>query len=856
MKTLRQSLKSLAVCALVACGAVVSAWASWTYDETAKTVTDGNWTFNVSGERDALVIGRATGTGSTGLIDFTTGIEGGGAFGSVEKWWMWKDRYYPEAQVITEVRFADSITNLGEQILRTCPNLTTVKLPANLISIGSGAFMGCSKLSSVTPMLPDTLEYIAVHAFKDTKALKVDVVLRGKNLVLGNGSDCDYSIFNGSGILSCDLSESGVTETPCGFLRACPNLKWVKYPKTLVSMVAGGCHYSSSSLIDVQFNSFPDWKNDGSMLGSTVSMSAGGRICYPANDVSWMDYVARNPSFVSWEKASASYKNTYNSKFPDGPTPVGYATVAGNDPTSSSQYACQKWLVPFEVEVATCELSVNADPNLKIGTVTPDYGNVGTVDAPVSFSVANEYAAFGDQVYRCKGYKLGAMDGATVKYGELVEELSGTFDPAGKNGNNYICWVWEVVAHRVTVADFPARFGDHAIDEACFRDFAGFYPVNQPITVRATPKGEATFERWFGDVPSEQLADSQIQLTIDAPKAIVPYFSGKWVLNDAENPTSMTDGYWTFPVSGTREALAVGKAASAAGLVTLVDLRKGIEGGTILSIADSWFINSGAITEVRLPDSLKKIPIDSFRSCSNLKKVILPSQLEIIGSAAFYQSRSLTTLEPMMLPHSVTSITWAAFNGCTGLKYDLVLSNPKLWLGNAARAEEYGNSTFFGSGILTADLTKTRIVDPPYGLFRSCPNLTCVKYPKTLKELSGCGMHYDSPKLRDIQFQSWPTDFGTVHTDAFGGTPSGYGARIVYPAGDPNWTAYIEELKQADNFTAWADAGDNTNTYLSAFPDGWKPVGSAIIHKDTQWGNTRKWLVPHNFATGMKLLFR
>ena len=119
-----------------------------------------------------------------------------------------------------------------------------------------------------------------------------------------------------------------------------------------------------------------------------------------------------------------------------------------------------------------------------------------------------------------------------------------------------------------------------------------------------------------------------------------------------------------------------------------------------------------------------------------------------------------------------------------------------------------------------------------------------------------CIIHYSCSKLKDVQFRSWPADFGTTHTDAFGGTPSGYGARIVYPKGDPNWAAYIEELKAANNFTAWEDAGDNTNTYLSAFPDGWKPVGYSIIHKGMPYGNVGKWLVPRSFGVGTMVLVK
>ena len=836
---MKSLMKSFVACAALCGFAAVGSAADWTYADgkITEVVTDGAtpWVLNVADSS----LGEGLRVG--GSSSFGNAVASVGSHETIDL-----------SGTVSDGTTVYTIVEIGGQSFRGRTDFTGVVLPETLRKIVNGAFCQCSRLSSVTPMLPDSLEYLGAHAFTGCSALKVDVVLRNKDLELPEYSpDFNYNTFTSSGILSVDLSESGVTQTPLAFVRACPNLKWVKYPKTLVA-VGGGSHYGCSSLMEIQFNSFPTWGGD--VFGSTPAYSTGSRITYPANNPDWLDYVTRKTGLTLWANASTANQNTYNQAFPDGPTPVGYAMVATSDPASSSSYSGSKWLVPIESETSTCELAVTGDPGLKIGSVTPNYGNVGTVDEPVAFSVANECAINGDQVYRCLGYKIGKLNGTDVEYGELVEELSGTFDPAGKNGNYYICWVWELEAHRVAFQAFPTHLGVVAIDEPCFRDFTGFYPVGQPITVRATPADGVVFERWYNDVPAGRGADNPLVLTIDAPKTILPYFSGKWVLNDDANPTSMTDGYWTFPVSGTRDALSVGRTS--AGLATLVDLRKGVEGGgTITAIAEAWFSGSAAVAEVRFPDTMKVVPKDAFRQCSSIQKVILPSKVEAIGNAAFYYCQNLTNVEPL-LPHSVTSIESSAFCDCPQLTGDLVLSNPRLWLEGANATGTGDYSTFRASGFLSVDLARTRLEVPLNAMFRQCPNLTCVKFPKTLKQLSDYGMFYYCSKLKDIQFRSWLTDFGTAHTDAFGGTPSGYGARIVYPKGDPGWAAYIEELKASNNFTAWEDAGNNTNTYLSAFPDGWKPVGYSIIHKGKPYGNVGKWLVPRSFGVGTMVIVR
>ena len=227
-------------------------------------------------------------------------------------------------------------------------------------------------------------------------------------------------------------------------------------------------------------------------------------------------------------------------------------------------------------------------------------------------------------------------------------------------------------------------------------------------------------------------------------------------------------------------------------------------------------------------------------------KMTLAVGAALAGTAAFADCSEMTSMTPL-LPATLRHIGWAAFCRCSKLRGDLVVRNRRATAEGNWNSGTYTDATFYKCGLDSADFSNARgMTVIPKGFVRESPNLRVVKYPKTVQYLGKDGSHYACSKLADIQFQSWPQNFAT-ETDAFGGTPGSYKGRIVYPAGDPGWEAYIAEQKQAGNFTAWKDAGNNTNTYLSAFPDGWKPVGYSIIHKGTTYGNVGKWLVPHNF---------
>lgn len=70
---------------------------------------------------------------------------------------------------ITEIYMDDGITHLGTFIFNECWDLTTLHLPARLISIGEGAFAGCRSLAHAS--LPDTLTHIGDGAFSGCKRL-------------------------------------------------------------------------------------------------------------------------------------------------------------------------------------------------------------------------------------------------------------------------------------------------------------------------------------------------------------------------------------------------------------------------------------------------------------------------------------------------------------------------------------------------------------------------------------------------------------------------------------------------------------------------------------------------------------
>ncbi len=91
-----------------------------------------------------------------------------------------------------------------------------------------------------------------------------------------------------------------------------------------------------------------------------------------------------------------------------------------------------------------------------------------------------------------------------------------------------------------------------------------------------------------------------------------------------------------------------------------------------------WYIGDDTITEVIIPEGVKKIGAYAFAGLTALKKVTLPSTIEAIEYGAFY---GCTSLETVVGIENVQLINKDAFNGCN--------IKGKLDLGNARAVGDY-----------------------------------------------------------------------------------------------------------------------------------------------------------------------
>ena len=182
-----------------------------------------------------------------------------------------------------------------------------------------------------------------------------------------------------------------------------------------------------------------------------------------------------------------------------------------------------------------------------------------------------------------------------------------------------------------------------------------------------------------------------------------------------------------------------------------------------------WAEYSDQITSVVVEKGITTVGSSVF-SLSNLQKVTLPDTVTDIGGNAF---RKCTKLEEIKLPASVTSIGARAFWECVNLKRIEIPSGVK-------NIEAY---TFHNCDALVEVILPDSLECINERAFQSCDNLPKIVFPKNLKTIgesafAGCNslktviFRGDAPKIHQFAFNQ-------LSFDAY------------YPAGNKTWNESV-----------------------------------------------------------------
>ena len=234
----------------------------------------------------------------------------------------------------------------------------------------------------------------------------------------------------------------------------------------------------------------------------------------------------------------------------------------------------------------------------------------------------------------------------------------------------------------------------------------------------------------------------------------------------------------------------------------------------------------------------------AFRNCSNLKKIIIPSSVKIIGKWAFQNCSALTGT--LIIPSSVTSIGESAFEECSGFTGALTIPESVTSIGERAflgcvgfngslslpnSLTSIGKHAFFGCSGFTGNLTIPESVTSIGGwAFQDCSGFTnTLTIPNSVISIGyaafwGCSNinKVISQILSPIQIDV--DVFRGISSDAVLQVPKGTKAQYMNYTG---WTKYFNKIiEEGDDITY--------SLSISATGNGCVTYGETTIKNQTK----------------------
>ncbi len=654
---------------------------------------------------------------------------------------------------LTSVVIPNSIISIGYRAFYGCP-IETAKMPTNAISavatlnlktvvisggtrIPSSAFSGCSSLTSVT--ICDTVTGIGANAFNGCN----QIIKTENALQYLNANNNEY--YGLIGVLNVNYSNYNINERTiiiadeCFYY--CENLTTIKIPSSVLAigkMVFGIERFhnyfetdiSNLKSIEVDENN----KNYKDIDGVLYTKDGTRLIRYPASKEGETFKIPSDVIYIE-EGAFLGCVNLRNVVVPSSVTSIG-------DHAFSTSWML--WTITFEENSKLESIGISAfsdchSLSIEIPNSVTSIGSSAFYNCVglTSIEIPNSVTSIGEGAFiSCdnlqsvtfgENIQLTRIDDSTFRDCKSLTsiEIPHGVEYIGRSAFEF-CSLLERVYLPSTLKGISG--------DSDFYEYAAFYACYRLTEVYYLGTLEGWSKGHFGDAFS---CDYNL------------YINGQ-ILTDVEfeNVTSISDSAFENCKSLIRVTIGDG----------------------VTNIGDSAFSWCSSLTSVTIGNSVESIGDYAFSSCDSLTSVTIGNSVICIGNWAFYGCDSLISIRvdennanykdidgnlytkdgstlinyaigktdiSFIIPNSVKNIGSCAFYDCESLTSVVIPDS----------VTSIGGSAFYNCDSLTSVVIPDSVTSIGSGAFDSCDSLTSVYYKGTVNDWSNISIGSNNSSL-------------------------------------------------------------------------------------------------------------
>jgi hypothetical protein len=582
---------------------------------------------------------------------------------------------FADCSSLTYVTIGTHVTSVGNAAFAECPSLTDVMIPNSVTNIGSEAFADCSRLTSIT-VSEQNLFYSSSKGIlfdkHQTTLIEVPGSIIGSYTIPNSVTSIASGAFSGCSNLTSITVPNSVTSIGNDAFANCGSLTNVTIGTHVTSIGSGAFNYCTS-LTSITI------PNSVTNIGSDLGEVRAGNEIFVINGLAEMFANCRSLTSIMVDEQNLFYSSSKGILFdkrkttlieaPDGI--VGSYTIP-NSVTNigDAAFAACANLTSITIPNSVTSIGIGAFnncgslTNVAIGTNVTSIGNAAFAECPglTGITIPNSVTNIGSAAFAdCSSLTAITVSAQNLFYsssnGILFDKHQTTLiqAPDGSIVGSY------TIPNTVT-----------SIGNAAFATCTNLTSITIPNSV--TNIGDFAFDGCFNliqiyfkeNAPSAGLSVFGLQGRLpfafyNINNKAVYYLPGTtgWTATFAGLPAYLWEPpFVCTPVNGT---ITINGCPGSGGAVAIPTT---INGLPVTSIGSGAFASCTNLTSITIPNSVTNIGSRAFADCRSLTNVTIGSGVTSISSEAFIFCTNLTSIT---IPNSVTNISSEAFYNCSSL---------------------------------------------------------------------------------------------------------------------------------------------------------------------------------------------